>query len=159
MQNVKLAVRILYHPDNEMLHEIYTHLGLDYDTKVLPAIVNEITRSVIAQYSATQLLSQRDQVSDKIRAALSERAKNFWIRIDNLAITELTFGKEYLEAIEAKQVAQQEAERAKYEVDQAKETKKSIIIKAEAEARSIELVGSAALNNPCTDLVMQPTLT
>jgi prohibitin 2 len=54
-----------------------------------------------------------------------------------LAITELTFGKEYLEAIEGKQVAQQEAERAKYEVDQAKEHKKSIIIKAEAEARSI----------------------
>jgi prohibitin 2 len=137
MQNVKLAVRILYHPDTDFLHEIYTHLGLDYDTKVLPAIVNEITRSVIAQSSASQLLSQRDQVSDKIRSALSERAKNFWIRIDNLAITELTFGKEYLETIEAKQVAQQEAERAKYEVEQAKETKKSIIIKAEAEARSI----------------------
>jgi len=150
MQNVKLAVRILYHPDTDFLHEIYTHLGLDYDTKVLPAIVNEITRSVIAQSSASQLLSQRDQVSDKIRSALSERAKNFWIRIDNLAITELTFGKEYLETIEAKQVAQQEAERAKYEVEQAKETKKSIIIKAEAEARSIELVGSAAMTNPCT---------
>ena len=40
--------------------------------------------------------------------------------IDNLAITDLTFMKEYLEAIQAKQVAQQEAERAKYEVEQAK---------------------------------------
>ena len=137
MQNVKLAVRILFFFNDTATTEIYTHLGLDYDTKVLPAIVNEITRSVIAQSSASQLLSQRDQVSDKIRSALSERAKNFWIRIDNLAITELTFGKEYLETIEAKQVAQQEAERAKYEVEQAKETKKSIIIKAEAEARSI----------------------
>jgi regulator of protease activity HflC (stomatin/prohibitin superfamily) len=107
MQNVKLAVRILFHPEVDKLQEIYTHLGLDYDTKVLPAIVNEITRS-----------------------ALAERANIFWIRIDNLAITELTFGKEYLEAIEGKQVAQQEAERAKYEVDQAKEHKKSIIIKA-----------------------------
>lgn len=120
MQNVKLAIKILFHPEVDKLHEIYTHLGLDYDNKVLPAIVNEISRSVIAQFSATQLLSQRDQVSDRIRSALSERAKNFWIKIDNLAITELTFGKEYLEAVEAKQVAQQEAERAKYEVDQAK---------------------------------------
>lgn len=87
MQTVKLAVRILYHPEVDKLHQIYTHLGLDYDVKVLPAIVNEITRSVIAQFSATQLLSQRDQVSEKIKSALSERAKNFWIRIDNLAIT------------------------------------------------------------------------
>lgn len=52
-------------------------------------------------------------------------------------------------SIEAKQVAQQEAERAKYEVEQAKEAKKSIIIQAEASAKSIELVGQAAINNPC----------
>lgn len=81
------------------------------------------------------------------------------MKIDNVAITDLTFGREYLEAIEGKQVAQQEAERAKYEVDQAKEAKKSIIIKAEAEARSIELVGSAAMNNPCTQSLTQLTWT
>lgn len=49
-----------------------------------------------------------------------------------------------------KQVAQQDAERAKYEVEQAKEAKKSTIIKAEASAKSIELVGQASMNNPCT---------
>lgn len=73
--------------------------------------------------------------------------------IDNIAITELTFGKEYLEAIESKQVAQQEAERAKYEVEQAREAKKSTIIKAEASAKSIELVGKASINNPCNFMV------
>ena len=148
-------VKLLFHPETDQLHNIYTNLGPDYDEKILPAIVNEITRSVIAQYSANQLLSQRDQVSDKIRSSLSERASNFWVKIDNVAITDLTFGRQYLEAIEGKQVAQQEAERAKYEVDQAKEAKKSIIIKAEAEARSIELVGSAAMNNPCIICIIQ----
>jgi regulator of protease activity HflC (stomatin/prohibitin superfamily) len=87
---------------------------------VLPAICNEILRTVVAQFSAAQLLAQRDQVSDRIRNLLSERAAHFNIIIDNIAITELTFGKDYLEAIESKQVAQQEAERAKYEVDQAR---------------------------------------
>jgi prohibitin 2 len=55
-----------------------------------------------------------------------------------------------------KQVAQQEAERAKYEVEQAKEAKKSTIIKAEASAKSIELVGQASKNNPCIFVPMQP---
>lgn len=87
---------------------------------MLPAICNEILRTVVAQFSAAQLLAQRDQVSDRIRSLLSERAAHFNIIIDNIAITELTFGKDYLEAIESKQVAQQEAERAKYEVDQAR---------------------------------------
>ena len=52
-------------------------------------------------------------------------------------------------------MAQQEAERAKYEVDQAREARKSVIIKAEASARSIELVGQASKNNPCTALFIQ----
>ena len=69
-------------------------------------------------------------MSERIRNLLSERAAHFNIVIDNLAIADLTFGKEYLASIEAKQVAQQEAERAKYEVEQAKEAKKSTIIQA-----------------------------
>lgn len=54
-----------------------------------------------------------------------------------------------------KQVAQQDAERAKYEVDQAREARKSVIIKAEASAKSIELVGQASKNNPCNSLFIQ----
>lgn len=46
-------------------------LGLDYHEKVLPAISNEILRTVVAQFSASQLLAQRDQVSDRIRNLLS----------------------------------------------------------------------------------------
>jgi prohibitin 2 len=148
MQNVILTLRVIFRPRVEQLPKIYRQLGVDFDEKVLPSIVNEILRAVIAQYTASQLLSQRDQVSFKIRRALEERASQFNITIDDVSITELTFGKEYLEAIEAKQVAQQDAERAKYLVETAKEIKKSIIIKAQAEGRSIELVGRAAMTNP-----------
>ena len=53
-------------------------------------------------------------------------------------------------------MAQQEAERAKYEVEQARQSKKSTIIKAEASAKSIELVGKASMNNPCSFALMKP---
>ncbi len=132
-------------------------MGQNYKEKVLPALTNEILRTVVAQFSASQLLAQRDQVSERIKSLLIERAEFFNIKIDNLAIADLTFGKDYLDSIEAKQVAQQEAERAKYEVEQAKETKKSTIIKAEASAKSIELVGLAAMKNPCNFATIQLT--
>lgn len=104
MQSIKLSVRILFHPEVNQLGLIYTRLGKNYEQKVLPALCNEILRTVVAQFSATQLLSQRDQVSERIKNLLSERASHFNIIIDNLAITDLTFGKDYLEAIEGRRL-------------------------------------------------------
>ncbi len=65
-----------------------------------------------------------------------------------MSITHLTFSREYTNAVEAKQVAQQEAERAKYVVMKANQEKEAIIIKAEGEAQSAALVGKAIKENP-----------
>lgn len=51
--------------------------------------------------------------------------------LDDVSITSLTFGKEFTSAIEAKQVAAQEAERAKYIVEKAEQDKRSAIIRAQ----------------------------
>jgi prohibitin 2 len=147
---VNLTVRVLSRPDVTRLVDLHRSLGPEYDERVLPSIVNEVLRTVVAQFTASQLLSQRDQVSFKIRKSLEDRARAFAITLDDVSITHLTFGKEFSEAIEAKQVAQQIAERAKYIVEQAKEDKKSIIIKAQAEAKSVELIGKAVRDNPGT---------
>jgi len=138
----------LYRPDVGNLVNLNRYLGPEYDERVLTSIVNEVLRTVVAQFTASQLLSQRDQVSLKIRKSLDERAKAFYLILDDVSITHLTFGKEFSEAIEAKQVALQVAERAKYIVEQAKEEKKNIIIKAQAEAKAAELIGKAVKDNP-----------
>jgi prohibitin 2 len=44
------------------------------------------------------------QVSLLVRRELTERARDFNIILDDVSITELSFGKEYTAAVEAKQV-------------------------------------------------------
>lgn len=78
-----------------------------------------------------------------IRKTLESRAKDFKIMVDDVAITEMSFGKEFTQAVEQKQIAQQEAERAKYLVMKAQQDKHSAIIRAEGEARAAELLGPA----------------
>lgn len=70
-------------------------------------------------------------VSREIRKIMTERAANFNIALDDVSITTLTFGREFTAAIEAKQVAAQEAERAKFIVEKAEQDKKSAIIRAQ----------------------------
>jgi prohibitin 2 len=148
LQFVDLTVRVLYRPDASNLPSLYRFIGRDYDERVLPSIVNEVLRSVIAQYNATQLLTQREQVSFLIRRTLEDRAKRFSIIMDDVSITHLGFSDEFSKAIEMKQIAQQDAEKAKFVVMQAQQEKKSNIIKAQGEAASAALYGDSLAQNP-----------
>merc|ERR1712100_519081 len=65
-----------------------------------------------------------------------------------VSIKDLTFGKDYTQAVESKQMGQQEAERAKFYVERAEQEKKSAIIRAQGEAQSAKLIGQAIPNNP-----------
>lgn len=60
LQQVKIALRVLYRPDSTKLQAIYRSLGMDYDQRVLPSIVNEVLKGVVAQYTAASLLAQRE---------------------------------------------------------------------------------------------------
>jgi regulator of protease activity HflC (stomatin/prohibitin superfamily) len=111
---------------------------------VLPSIVNEVTKAVVAQYNAAELLTKREIVSRQVRDLLTQRSADFRILLDDVAITHLAFSKEYTAAVEAKQVAQQDSERAKYIVERAIQEKKSIVIRAEGEAKSAELIGNVS---------------
>jgi prohibitin 2 len=115
---------------------------IDYDQRVLPSIVNKVTKLVVAQYYASELLTKLDAVSKQIRELPSARSRDFKIVLDNVSVTHLAFSKEYTAAVEAKQVAQQDSERAKYLVERAIQEKRTIVIKADGEAESAELIGN-----------------
>lgn len=148
LQMVTIGVRVLHRPNPSRLVWIYQHLGMNYDERILPSLMNECAKAIVAKYNANELLTKRDIVSQDIKKELVRRANFFNVQLEDVAITHLAFSPEYARAVEAKQVAQQDAERAKYIVIGAQQEKQTIITKARGEAESATLIGQSVKKNP-----------
>jgi len=148
LQMISITIRVLVKPQMENLPNIYRNLGKDFDERVLRSVGPEVLKSTVAQFTASELVTQREKVSNLVKRRLVERVKDFWIVIDDVAIIDLNFGAEYLHAVELKQVAQQEAERAKFTVEKAKQSKLEIIVKAEGEAIAARKFNEILENDP-----------
>lgn len=143
LQMVNIKLRVLWRPICEELPKLYRELGTDFDERVLPSIGNEVLKSIVAQYNAEELLSKRAEVSQRIKNEMMKRAKTFHLVFDDVAITHLTFGREFMSAIESKQVASQEAERQQWVVKKAEQERQAMVTRAEGEAEAATIITKA----------------
>jgi len=140
---VNVTVRMLNRPRAEKLSEIHKQYGRTYEDRILPSIGNEVLKATVAKYNAEQLITKRAEVSHEISRRLRERAEEFHILLDDVAITHLTFGTEFTRAVEAKQVAEQEAERQKLLVQVSEQEKIAAVTRATGEADAARMISES----------------
>lgn len=120
LQDVSSTVVVNYHLERGKVSDIHKTVGVGYkDTLITPAIQSAF-KSNSAKYNAVDLIAKRAQVESEVKVALVDRLGARGITVENVSITDLNFSAEFTKAIESRQVAQQNAERAQFNLDQAR---------------------------------------
>lgn len=139
LQMVSSAIALNYHVDATAVNQVYQSFRLAYRQTIIDPAVQESVKAATAQFTAEELITRRPEVSAQIREILTSRLREYNIVVDQFSITELNFSDLFIQSIEAKQVAEQAAQKAENDLTRIKVEAEQTIAAAKAEAESQRL--------------------
>lgn len=150
LQEVTFKIAVNFNINKQTANELYKTTGKNYEDIIVNPSILESIKAVTAQYKADELITKRSEVSNKMQDTLKEKIETKGFNVIDFNIIDLDFSKEYNEAIEKKQVAEQQAKQAEYELQKAKVENEKKIENAKAEAEVMRLQ-----NQEITDKTLQ----
>ena len=156
LQQVNVATNVNYHPLASKVGDIYSRFGCSYVETILQPKIKETITGVTAQYVPEEMLQKREEIRSRmereLRAKLDSAGAN--IVIAGLTITSFNFSNSFNAAIEAKQVAEQEALREKNVLEKIKYQNEQRVAKAKADSATITLQMNALKKQSGKDYLM-----
>ena len=132
ISNFKVAVN--YNITKDTANDLYRKVGVDYKSIIVEPAIQEAMKATIANYTAEELITKRNEVSAFALEALFNKLQDSGITLTALNIIDLSFSEEFDKAVEEKQIVEQQTEKAKYELEKAKVENEKKIENAKAEA-------------------------
>lgn len=120
LQDVQATLALNYSLDRDAAQRVFKTIGPEYRDRVVVPAVQESFKAATAQYTASELLTSRPEVKAKALEAIKKRVEKYGVSIQDLNIVDFNFSADFSRSIEQKQIAAQEAERAKFNLDRAK---------------------------------------
>ena len=139
LQTVNSTVALNYRIDSQSAANVYQNIGVNYENVVVIPAIQEAVKSVMAQYTAEELITMRQTVGNEMQQNISEKLAPYGFSTESVNIVDFQFSEEFNAAIEAKQTAQQNALKAEQDLARVKVETEQAITQAQAEAESYRL--------------------
>lgn len=139
LQIVTTTIALNYHVIPDEASTLYTNIGLAYRERIIEPAIQESVKAATAKFTAEELIAKRNEVKTEIRDFLRERLAQNYVAVDDFNIVNFEFSQQFDAAIEAKQVAEQDALRAQRELERIKIEAEQKVTQAQAEAEAIRL--------------------
>lgn len=143
--NIEYAVNYSLAPSAVV--KVYQSVGQDFESKLIPPVIEATIKQVMGQYEAVNLISAREQAKDRMLTALQQALSPSGILVSNINISNIDFSDAFENAVEAKVTAIQRAAEAQNKTVQVEEEAKQKVIGAEAEAKSMQIRAKALEQN------------
>ena len=144
LQQVKTTVATNWNISESAAPWIYQNIGMEsaLNERIFQPVVSNAVKAVVAHYNAEELVTKRDQVRTQIEQLIQTNLKPYRVNVDvaGVSITDFQFSADYASAIEQKQVAQQRAQQAEYELQQAKVEAERQIAQAQGQSEAQKLL-------------------
>lgn len=139
LQDVALSVALNYHVIPDKANVVYQTIGMEFKPRIIDPAIQEVMKAVSARYTAEELITKRPAVSAEMQDALTARLLMSNVAVDAFSIVSFSFSAKFTDAIEAKQTAEQNALKAKRDLDRIKVEAEQTITAATAEAEALRL--------------------
>lgn len=145
LQVVTTSLALNFHVDESTVADLYRNVGTGYISRIIDPAVQESIKMVTARYTAEDLIKERARVKAEVEQDITKRlrAYNIIVEPEGLSITNFNFSSEFNLAIEAKQVAQQQAEQQKYILQKAELERQTAVTRARGLSESAKLNAAA----------------
>lgn len=148
MQTVKTDISVQYKITDPL--NIFKRFGKQYNERLLMPRLSEVVQASTASYTIEELVSRRQELSNKIFTALKQDLSEFGVQVIKISITNHDFSDEYEKAIERKKAAEQEAQKVEIENSQKIKT-----AEANLKVKELEAKANTVLTESLTSQVLQ----
>ncbi len=141
LQDVKTDVAVNWHIDPTKVNQVFQQVGNEDEIviRIINPAVSEVVKAATAKKTAEEIITQRTALKEEIDLTLEERLLDYGILVDDVSLVNVSFSPEFAKAIEAKQIAEQEAKRAEFEALKAEKEAVAEVNRAKGQAEAQRL--------------------
>ncbi len=141
LQYIQTDIAVNWHIEPTTVNKIFQEVGdqTEIVRRIISPAVSEVVKAATAKKTAEEIIAKRTELKQEIDTQLRERLGSYGVVVDDVSLVNIDFTDEFAKAIEAKQIAEQEAKRARFEALKAKEQAQADINRAQGQAEAQRL--------------------
>ena len=141
LQDVDMDVAINWHIDPQTVNQIFQRVGDEEQIvfRIITPAVSEVVKAATAKKTAEEIIAKRTELKQEIDTELKDRLISYGVIVDDVSLVNVAFSTEFAKAIEAKQIAEQEAKRAEFEALKAEKQAQADVNRAKGQAEAQRL--------------------